>query len=165
MEGQVKRGRGRPRKEVAAVVAEQVVVRPKRTPVSGSRDVLAVQLRKDVRSRFSPRWVKDVDVNGSRVLRFLNAGYTFVRAEEVDSVGAESVQKASDVGNVIRVPAGKEYTASGAPMYLYLMKIPKEFYEEDQSAKQQKISELEDQISDDFYETSGKRGYGGLKRE
>ena len=110
-----------------------------RVPVSGMRDILTV-MNKD--ENFVYRFVKDVDEQGSRIQRFLRGGYEFERVgrDSNISVGADAVYKSrrKDVGSIIRYPGDSHGT------YLYLMKIRKDWYEEDQKAKQDKIDEVED---------------------
>jgi hypothetical protein len=128
---EIKRGRGRPRKDESRVADPQT--RPKRTPVSGNRDILTV-LGKD--PEYEYRWIADYSEDGQRIWRFMQAGYTFVSANTVE-VGQSHVYQSENVGSIVRRPAGKTGD------FLYLMKIPKEFYNEDQAAKQAEIDSVE----------------------
>lgn len=113
--------------------------RPNRTPVSGNRDILTVA-GKD--PDFVYRWVKDTSEDGQRIMTFLQAAYEFVDASSAKQhgIGANNVYNATDVGTLIRKPAGDGE-------YLYLMRIPREFYEEDKAAQQQEITRQERQIT------------------
>ena len=73
------------------------------------------------------RYVNDT---GSRVSNFQSAGYEFVDDKEM-VVGDSRVFDPSDVGSAKRVTSN-DGTIS------YLMRIKKEFYEEDQAAKAEK---------------------------
>lgn len=106
----------------------------KRTPVSGARDILTILQGKD--PNFVYRFVKDVAENGARIIRFLEGGYTLVRYDEEDIVvGDNHVYKSPDNGSIIVVKEGAGYN--------YLMKIKREWYEEDQRAKEEDIKKYE----------------------
>lgn len=112
--------------------------RPTRVPVSGNRDILTV-MGKD--NDYKYRWVKDINESGQRIFKFRQAGYEFVDATTAAQygIGSDSVYDASDLGSLIRKPAGDG-------THLYLMRIPMEFFEEDQATKQQDIKKTENQI-------------------
>lgn len=119
--------------------------RPKRTPI-GRRNVLTVNERDP---QFTYRWVNDED---GRLGVFEEAGYTAVR--EPTSVGDPKAGDASQLGSVVRKPVGGGKSA-------VLMKIPKEFYSEDQAAKEARIAEKEKSLLE---EANGEGFYGeGLK--
>ena len=110
-----------------------------RIPVSGLRDIMTV-LGKD--PNFAYRWVVDEDEKGSRILRFKRGGWEFARNDDQPGgvqVGSESVYKSRSEGSIIR-------EHSGAGRFSYLMKIRKEFYDEDQAAKAKEIDEVEETI-------------------
>jgi len=111
--------------------------RPERIPVSGQRDILTVR-GKD--NDYVYRWIKDEQEQGQRILKFKNAGYVFVDEKDGLEVGQNHVYKSKNVGSLIRVPAGQGE-------FLYLMKQRKEFYTEDQAAKQDQILDTERQLS------------------
>lgn len=112
--------------------------RTKRIPVSGNRDILSV-LGKD--PYFHYRWVLDLNEEGERVQRFMMAGYELVHTSEIEGHGARQADRPSDSDSVVKKPSGN--TPHGVPQYLYLMKIPYDFYTEDQQAKLQDIEERE----------------------
>ena len=98
--------------------------RAKRTPVSGGRDILAVR---DQDPNYVYRWVNDTD---GRLEKFKAAGYEAVTADV--EVGTKSVDRNSKLGSVITKSVGGKLTA-------VLMRIPKEWYVEDQKAKQNQL--------------------------
>jgi len=106
----------------------------KRVPVSGARDILNIAQGKD--PAYVYRFVKDVQENGARILRFLQGGYEFVQSDKEDlMVGDNNVYKSPDNGSIVAIKEG-----SG---YLYLMKIQRDWYEEDQKAKDAQTKKLE----------------------
>ncbi len=118
---------------------------PARVPVSGQRDIMTV-FNKD--PNFEYRWVVDADERGSRILKFERAGYHFSPIETDEQklvVGEDAVYKSRKDGDVsiIRLPTGGGH-------YSYLMRIKKEWYKEDQEAKQIPINEMEEQITGEF---------------
>lgn len=146
----VKRGRGRPRSNDVSRV-EGSTERPARVPVSGNRDILTVD-GKD--PSFQYRWVLDASEDGQRIIRFTKAWWDLVRSDDGQhTVGQDMVYKTENVGSIIRVPAG-----SGK--FYYLMRIPKEYYVEDQKSKAQEISEREKAMT----QTDNDNGqYGNIK--
>jgi len=112
--------------------------RSKRVPVSGNRDILSV-LGKD--PYFHYRWVLDLNDEGERVQRFMMAGYEFVHADEIEGHGSRQADRPSDSDTIVKKPSGN--TTHGVPQYLYLMKIPYDYHEEDHQAKMQDIEERE----------------------
>lgn len=75
--------------------------------------------------------------------RAMQAGYTFVNEDEVSptnhSLGGDAKKSGnSDMGTRVSVLAGREIGADGQPIRLYLMKLPEEWYQEDQKFKEQK---------------------------
>jgi len=107
-----------------------------RVPVSGHRKILSV-LGKD--RRYVYRWVLDRDENGGRIQRFRLGGYQNVSAEGL-TIGQDMVFHSDDQGSIVRVPEGKSSD------FLYLMRIKREFYDEDQKAKADEIAANEASI-------------------
>lgn len=105
--------------------------RPKRIPVS-SRNRLEV-IGKD--ANFVYRIVNDVD---DRIERFQQAGYELVDVNEA-RLSSQRVGAGTPEGTKAAMPVGMGTTG-------YLMKIPKEWYEEDQRAKQAQIDMSEESI-------------------
>jgi hypothetical protein len=78
------------------------------------------------------RFVNDI---GSRISNFKAAGYEFVEDPEI-TVGDSRVSDPSDVGSA-KVVTSNDGTRS------YLMRIKKEWYDEDQKAKAERVNEQE----------------------
>ena len=103
-------------------------VRKERVPVGGPRNILTVA-EKD--PNYVYRWVND-SITG-RFDIFKKAGYEVV--EDNLKVGDVTVDKSSRLGSATTLVRG---TAT-----LVLMRILKEWYDEDQAAKQESIDDLE----------------------
>lgn len=120
--------------------------RPKRTPL-GMRNVLAAEQREG----YVRRWVNDVD---DRLLRAEAAGYKTVLkpADLSDPKAGAGTQVGSAVAKSV-----------GAGVRAVLMEIPREFYEEDQAAKQRNVDRREAGIG----RQQGVKGqqYGGVYGE
>ena len=148
-----RRKRGRPRKHpVVESGSEQEsrVTRPVRVPVGLPRDKLTV-FGKD--PNYVYRWVKDAGDCGQRIMQFRRGGYEFVQADDIQ-VGQDFVHKHSDsTQSIVRFPSGR----NEPNIYMYLMRIRKEFYDEDQAAKMRAIDEVE---SDMFRERDEDRDDG-----
>ena len=121
-------------------------VRVSRKPLS-RRGPQAISGDKD--PNYEYRFVNDT---GSRIHNFLAAGYEFVEDDTL-AVGDSRVSDASDLGSRKRV-ISNDGTAA------YLMRIPKEYYEEDQAAKQKELADQEQAIQQ---EGSQKGMYGQVK--
>lgn len=80
-----------------------------------------------------------VNVKEDRVEQFLEQGYEFA---PVDSVGDKRVDAPSSLGSATEISVG-------GGMKAVTMRIPKEWYEEDQQYKQSKIDELEATMKSD----------------
>lgn len=104
--------------------------RPKRrVPMHGNfRDILTVT---GTDPAYEYRWVSDVDERGSRIFKFNQAGWHFAPKDGL-GIGEHSVYRSASLdSDIVRKPAGKD------GRYLYLMRIEREYYEEDQAAKDQ----------------------------
>jgi hypothetical protein len=109
-------------------IAKAPVSRVKRTPV-GTRSVLSVTGK-------DPNYVyRIINDSGDRVDEFLDAGYEVVSNKDV-RVGDKKVNKASSEGSVAQVSVGQGQKA-------VVVRIKKEWYEEDQALKQERVDELE----------------------
>lgn len=102
--------------------------RVKRTPV-GIRNVLTVSGKDPA---FEYRIVNDT---GDRIQKFLDAGYEIVQAKDV-KVGDKRVNAATPEGSQAQVSVGQGDKA-------FVMRIRKDWYEEDQQAKQQEVDNTE----------------------
>ncbi len=109
------------------------ITRETRIPLGGFRDKLTVT-NKD--PNFHYFWELDLGERGTKIARALQAGYVFVKAEEEPQVGEAAIYVAEGLGNIIRVAAGGGY-------YHYLLKIPKEWYKEDQDRIQERVNQTE----------------------
>mgnify|MGYP001606547382 CR=1 FL=1 len=104
--------------------------RKARIPVSGPRDILTVHGKQaDKEYRFV------LDTPG-RIQRFEDGGWEKVTITKGMEVGTSAVDRGSVVGSVVTKIGGQGQT-------LVLMAIPKEWYDEDQKAKQDAITALE----------------------
>lgn len=102
-----------------------------RVPVASNRAPLVVQGFDH--DNFAGRWVDDRD---DRIAMFLEAGYEFVD-KSVKSDGTEkTIDSSSGLDSRMKKPGGQGKT-------LYLMRLPKHFYNEDQLAKQKELDEIE----------------------
>lgn len=106
--------------------------RPKRVPVHEQGDKLTVQ---DQDPNFVYRWVNDVD-SGQRIAKFKKGGYEVV--EDNVTVGDPVVDDA-----VSKTDTVTEKVVNGSGTRAVLMRIPKEWYEEDQKAKHAKVDASE----------------------
>ncbi|MFZ2190101.1 MAG: hypothetical protein WAV48_04935 [Candidatus Magasanikiibacteriota bacterium] len=102
--------------------------RVKRTPI-GTRNVLTVA-GKD--ANYVYRIIND---SGDRVQEFMEAGYELVKDDSV-KVGDKKVNKTSSEGSVSQVSVGQGQKA-------FVVRIKKEWYDEDQAQKQLRVDELE----------------------
>jgi hypothetical protein len=136
--------------------------KPRRVPVSGLRDILTVH-GKDPDKVY--RFVKDAEEGGSRIMQFKRAGYEFTDGSNngTITVGEECVYKSrKSNGTIVRHPV--EANKHGAPQYLYLMEIKKEWYDEDQAKKAEAVDELERTITAKQNPDSNELGqYGTVK--
>lgn len=94
------------------------------------------------------RFVNDT---GSRVANFQSAGYEFVEDKDL-VVGDSRVFDPSDLGSAKRVTSNDGTTS-------YLMRIKKEYYEEDQAAKAALVNETEQAMKRD----ASQGMYGSIK--
>lgn len=85
------------------------------------------------------RWVND---EGNRIARAMQGGYEMVEDSGVE-VGS-GVNRNTDMGGKVSQYVGTQ--KDGAPLRAHLMRIKKEWYEEDQDAKAKKIDEKERHI-------------------
>lgn len=103
--------------------------RTRRTPINGTRNRLNVRGKEE---GFEYRIVNDVD---DRIPTFQEMGYEIVNDPAV-SVGDKRVTNPTAEGTPVKISVGQGVQA-------YLMRQKKEWYDEDQKAKQAQINELE----------------------
>lgn len=101
--------------------------RPTRTPV-GQRNILTVK-GKDPNYHY--RIVNDLD---DRIAQFLEAGYELV--EDTVEVGDKRVNAASALGSKKNISVGQGTKA-------HVMRIKKEWYDEDEATKLRQVAEIE----------------------
>ena len=118
--------------------------RPKRIPVGGPRNIMTVA---DKDPNYVYRWVNDTP---GRIERFKEGGYEVVTGN--NEVGTKTVDRGSKLGSAITKSVGGQLTA-------VLMRIPKEWYDEDQAAKMAEIDALEASMK----EQATRDRYGTLK--
>lgn len=114
---------------------ETVVKRVQRKPLH-QQGPLSISGEKD--PNFHYRIVNDI---GSRIHAFQQAGYELVTDDNL-VIGDSRVSDAADLGSTKRI-LSKDGTIS------YLMRIKKEWYDEDQKAKNARLDELDTAMKQD----------------
>jgi hypothetical protein len=109
--------------------------RPKRTPLN-SRNRLSV---KNKEAGFAYRIFNDED---DRISRAQEAGWELCSTESVGAIGDRRVDNASSLGSTAHFSVGKGTKA-------VLMRIPEDWYKEDQEVKQREIDEVENTMKND----------------
>lgn len=117
-----------------------------RIPIGGSRDILTVFGKKP---GFEYRWVKDV---GNRVARFKRAGWEHETDADI-IVGDARVGVASPLGSPVVADANMNMNGGDK---LYLMRIPEQYYKEDQLAKEAELLKTEGSIGKNVEGIDGK---------
>ena len=113
--------------------------RRQRTPFNASRKRLEIawvdeKMNDHDKRPYVPRWFND---DGDRLARAEAAGYEYVDPQEIVGVGGKEVHGGnSDLGSKVSKVVGK--TESKEPIRAVLMKIKREWYDEDQNEKEQK---------------------------
>jgi len=118
----------------------------RRTPINGQRNILTVD-GKD--PNFVYRIVNDT---GDRVNQMAESGYEIVTDSGV-KIGDRRIGNPTQTGSPVR-------TSVGGGVQGVLMRIPKEWYEEDQQAKAAQVDELEASMKK---EAKANSDYGNLK--
>ena len=109
------------------MAADKTPARPKRTPL-GQRNRLSF-------GKQDPNYVyRVINDQDERLLQAQEAGYEFVTGNE--ALGDKRAAEGGKIDSRVSKPVGNNTRG-------YLMRIPKEFYEEDQNAKLGKIEEIE----------------------
>jgi hypothetical protein len=101
----------------------------RRTPISGSRNVLTVQGKEP---GYEYRIVNDT---GDRISQMEDAGYEVVQDQNI-TVGDRRISNPTKEGSPVKVSVGGGQQA-------YVMRIKKEWYEEDKAAKAARVDEIE----------------------
>jgi len=111
-----------------------------RVPVSGMRDIMTVLNKEE---GYVYRWVTDSDVQGSRMYKYKRGGWEMSPLATPDGaiiVGEEAVFKTENKDDIIRLHVG-------AGQFAYLMRIKKEWYDEDKAKQAADIDEVEATIA------------------
>lgn len=103
--------------------------RPKRIPINGDRDILAVR---GIKPDMHPCWV-----NSYNVQRYLDAGYTFVDYDV--TFGSHHVNQGNSVG-------ARYARDVGSGVVAYLMEIPVEYYNEEREKEEKDLAFGENSI-------------------
>jgi hypothetical protein len=128
---------------------EPRVVRPRRDSLDGFRSKLAVRGKDPA---YAYRFVLDTDCieekdgtvmlrPGQNILMRQADGWELVDGKSV-SVGSTNVYSTDNTGSVIRIPSGSD------GQFLYLMRIRKEWFEDDKAAKAKRVLDTESLIQD-----------------
>ena len=113
--------------------------RRKRVPFSTNRRRLALEKQLP---GFVTRWFNDQD---DRLQRAEDAGYQYVRRDEVGQIGDKDVANGNtDLNSRVSRVVGR--TAQSVPIRAYLMKIREELYKDDQAAKELINKRVDDAI-------------------
>lgn len=112
-------------------------VRTRRTRAYGPRDILAVANQDP---NYVYRWVSDDPSRPGRVERLKEIGYEVVTGDV--EVGDKAVDRNTKVGSAVT-------RVGGGGVTLVLMRIPKEWFDEDQAAKQEKVDAQERAMKQD----------------
>jgi len=118
--------------------------RPQRTPL-GQRNRLSFD---NLDPNFQYRIINDRD---DRLKRAQQAGYEFVESDEI--IGDIRVAEGTSIDSRVAKPVGNGITG-------YLMRIPKEFYDEDQAGKIAEIEKTEAAMTPVDKEGKGTGVYG-----
>lgn len=90
---------------------------------------------------YVPRWIND---KGGRIHQALGGGYEPVFKDDRVVAGESGGDRNSDMGSwVSQIVGTKE---DGSPLRAYLMKIKREWYDDDQKAKQQQVDAVDEAI-------------------
>lgn len=122
--------------------------RPTRVPMSGQR--LRMEISAEEKDpAFHYAWIND---DKDLIFRAKRAGYEHVLTEELPSWGQASVDSANSTDSLVSMPVGQGKVA-------YLMKQPKEFFEEDMKAHHDMVDAREADLKKEL--NSGKDGTYG----
>ena len=124
------------------------VQRKERIPVNGNRDILTVRDKDD---DYEYRWVLDIP---GRLEKFKDAGWEVV--EDAVRVGQNAVDSGSRLGTATIMTRGTQT--------LVLMRVKREWYDEDQLAKQELVDAREETMMQEARQgrIEGQSGfYGG----
>lgn len=124
--------------------------RPRRSFINDTKDIMTVKGKDD---NYVYRWVND---ERGRVQRMIEAGYDVVQDEDV-KVGDDNVL--TTTGNSTSMTVNSVHGTQGI-----LMRIRKEFYEEDRAAQARKIDRSEEALFRDEKQAEGRYGEFGKEK-
>lgn len=122
---------GRPEANQSRVEGSKT--RPERPHAGDFRNILNV---KGLDPEYEYRWVKDDRNDGQKIYGYQENGWELVSAESGVKVGERQVFTSENTGSVVRIPAGQGE-------YLYLMRIYKDWFQDDKRKSQAEIDEME----------------------
>ena len=118
---------------VKQTIPQETSVRPRRSPLAG-RNRLSVRNKED---GYIYRIVNsNLDSDPDRVNDLIERGYELVPLEKTGPIGDKRVDNSTSPGS------GSEFSV-GSGTKAVVMRIKKEWYEEDQALKQQQVDEQE----------------------
>jgi len=127
-------------------MATKETTRTRRTPINGTRNRLNVRGQEE---GYVYRIVNDID---DRVQSLQEMGYEIVTDKGV-TVGDKRIANPTQEGSPVKVSVGQGIQA-------YVMRQKKEFFDEDQLAKAERVNELENSMKRDAKDSGF---YGKLK--
>lgn len=129
---------------------KQDLPRRKRVPLGTHHQKMSVP-EEMIPDTHVARWFNDKD---NRIQRAIDAGYEFVKPMEGKKIGDGERDGNTDIGTKVSKIVGEN--RSGDPMRAYLMMIRKEWYEEDQAKKMERVNAIDEAI--------GTPGFGAAKK-
>ena len=120
-------------------------VKKTRIPVGAARDILTVHGQDP---NYVYRWVLDDPKRPGRLQRFKDGGYEIVT--DTNEIGQSTVDRGKKLGSAITRPDGGST--------LVLMRILKEWYDEDQALKAEKLDDLESTMVTEAQGDEGRYG-------
>ena len=112
----------------------------KRVPFGGRRQKLQLSIE-DAKALdeagWKPRWINNKD---GRIQQAQAGGYEYVKRSEASSIGMHTVTGNKNMNGKVSLIVSK---GEAQPIEAFLMKIKKEFYQEDKVEKSRKNAELD----------------------
>ena len=115
--------------------------RTKRGSFNGTEGKLSVDCKRLIEAGYHPHILNDIP---GRIDQAVANGYEFVSPSEVDGIGTNVISRNTDLGDKVRFLVGS--TERGEALYAYLMKIKKEWWDEDQAILQGRNDKIDDAI-------------------
>ena len=113
--------------------------RPDRVPLGVPHFKLTLVDYADQLEGYVPRWIND---DGGRIQHAMKGGYEPIYQDHIKVGDGEDLN--TDMGSWVSQIVGKK--ENGEPLRAYAMKIRKEWYDEDQKAKQAPIDAIDEAI-------------------